>query len=117
MKLKYRNKTYSSEDVPMFLYFKTASHKRSFVTTLVGYKLGTFTEIKDLHSALAGNVVIKDKRAKMFFCIDDKDEKDIIQKCVYEEVSSENNAIICSPPDIKEDILIEWVQKNLDKLS
>lgn len=116
MKLKYKNKIYDSEQIPLFLYFKNTSHKKDFITLLANYDLGNYTVIPKLYGALAGSVVIKDKRSKVSFCINDIEEKRIIVKGMFHDRDSDNNAMVCSPPDIPEESLLAWIEKNIEKL-
>ncbi len=46
MVLKYRNKTYSSDDLPVFLFFRKDANKRNFINELNNYtKPDTFIKI------------------------------------------------------------------------
>lgn len=116
MKIKYKNKIYSSDDVPLFLYFQTGKQKKDFGTILANYNLGEFTHLSSLHAVLAGNTVIKDKRSKIYFCIESKDEKYIIVKSVFDDKDSDNNAMICSPNDIPEESIVTWIENNIKKI-
>ena len=115
MTIKYRNKTYSSEDIPLFIYFKENDNQKEFLNILRTYNTGEFCKLKCVFSILAGNTVIKDKRAPIYFCIEDDDEKRILQKSLFDNVD-DNNAMICSPPDINERVIGEWVDKNINKI-
>ena len=75
MKLKYKDKEYDSEDVPLFIMFKTLKHKKNFINNLAVYKLGVYNSTQDIQVVLAGNDCLKDKRTKLYFCINDKEEK------------------------------------------
>lgn len=116
MKLKYKSKVYDSEDIPLFLYFKTFDGKKKFINTLVKYTPGSSVIATDVYVAFAGSTIIKDKRSKLYYCIDTREEKNIILKSMYDDGETENNAMVCSPPDIPEESLITWIQKNLHKL-
>ena len=117
MKLKHRNKVYSSDDVPLFLYFKTNKKRKEFSDILLHYGANDkFIEFPCLHAALAGNVVIKDKRATIYFSLDSVEEKKVIQKSLFSNTDENCNSLICSPSDINEDVLIEWVENNLSKI-
>lgn len=116
MKLKYKSKVYDSEDIPLFLYFKTFDSKKQFIDTLVKYNPGTSIIATDVYVAFAGNTIIKDKRSKLYYCIDTREEKNIILKSMYDDGETENNAMVCSPPDIPEESLITWIQNNLHRL-
>jgi hypothetical protein len=35
---------------------------------------------------------------------------------MFEDDQTENNAMVCSPPDIPEENLIQWIQNNLPNL-
>jgi hypothetical protein len=115
--IKYRELLYKSEDVPIFVYFKTDDNRQNFINTLNEYKVGTFKPIKGVHSILAGNTIIKDKRTNIYLNIENIEEKRVLQKNLFDNNFEENNAMLCSPPDIDEAVLLEWVQRNLDKLS
>lgn len=117
MNIKYRELLYKSEDVPIFVYFKTDDNRQNFINTLNEYKVGTFKPIKGVHSILAGNTIIKDKRTNIYLNIENIEEKRVLQKNLFDNNFEENNAMLCSPPDIDEAVLLEWVQRNLDKLS
>ena len=116
MNIKYRNKIYKSEDLPIFIFFKTDGNRKEFINILEHYKAGTFCRINCVHSILAGNTVIKDKRSPIFFNIEDKEEKRTLQRSLFDNDVDDNNAMMCSPSDTKEDNLISWVEKNLDNL-
>lgn len=116
MKLKYKNKTYNSEDIPLFLYFKKYEHKKNFAVSLVNYNIGEYVEAPHVYVAFAGNEIIKDRRSKIYYCIETREEKTVILKGMYEDKDTDNNAMVCSPPDIPEENLIQWIQKNIDKL-
>ena len=117
MNIRYRKLLYRSEDIPIFVFFKTDSNRQDFINTLNEYKVGTFKPIKGIHSILAGNTVIRDKRANIYLNIENIEEKRILQKSLFDNNFEENNAMLCSPPDIDEDVLLKWVEKNLDELS
>jgi hypothetical protein len=116
VKLKYKNNTYDSEDIPLFLYFKNYEHKKKFATVLLNYKVGEYVVAPHVYVALAGSAVIKDKRTKLYYCIDSREEKNTIVKSMFEDDQTENNAMVCSPPDIPEESLIQWIQNNLPNL-
>ena len=117
MNIKYRDQLYRSEDIPIFVYFKTDNNRQNFINDLNDYKVGTFKLIKSIHSILAGNTIIRDKRAYIYFNIENIEEKKILQKSLFDSNVEGNNAMLCSPPDIDEDVLLKWVEKNLDELS
>ena len=112
MKLRYRDKTYDSIEIPIFVYF-TNNNKNDFVNILKNYKIGTFQAINCVQVAFAGSTTIKDKRATLYFCIDTADEKRAIQKSTFDNDESEDNAMLCAPDDISEVVLMDWVDKNL----
>ena len=116
MIIKYKNKIYNSEDLPIFVYFKTDSNRKEFLNQLAIYKLGDFRRITCMHSILAGNTVIKNKRAYIYFKIDEKEEKRLLQRSLWDNNDPDNNAMMCAPTDIKENNLLSWVEKYLDKL-
>lgn len=115
MKLKYRNKLYSSDDVPIFLYFRNKENRAEFANLLVQYtKLGEYIVFPCLHSALAGNTIIRDKRSSIYLCIEDAEEKRIIQKSLFDTSEVDSNAVICTPADITEEHLTAWIRKHFD---
>lgn len=116
MKIKYRNKIYNSEDIPIFLYFKNPQQKKDFNVVLANYELGNYTLVKHLYAVLAGKEVIKDKRAKIYFCIDNREEKSVILKSSFDDRDTDNNAMVCSPPDIPEESIVAWIENNLHKM-
>ena len=113
MKLKYKDKEYDSEDVPLFIMFKTLKHKKNFINNLAVYKLGVYNSTQDIQVVLAGNDCLKDKRTKLYFCINDKEEKNIITKTMFLDESTDNNSIVCAPYDIPETVIGEWIEKNI----
>ena len=116
MVLKYRNKTYSSDDLPIFLYFKDANHKNEFINNLVGYtKPKEFIRIYCVEVALAGNTVIKDKRAGLYISLETMEEKRHIQRYLYNS-NEDSNAVIATPPDIELHILENWIEKHTEGL-
>lgn len=116
MNIKYRNKIYSSDSVPLFIFFKTNQNRKEFITVLSGYKLGTYKEINCMYAVLAGSALVKDKRAKIYFSIDNIDEKRNLQKSLFDNDVDQNNAMLCSPTDINENVLYDWIEKNVHKL-
>jgi hypothetical protein len=114
--IKYRNKIYSSNDLPIFVYFKTEDNRQDFINTLNNYQVGTFKPIRCIHSILAGNTLIKDKRSCIQFNIEDVEEKRILQKSLYNN-DEENNAMLCGPGDIDEGILLDWIEKYINKIT
>ena len=111
MVLKYRNKKYSSDDVPLFLYFKSNKNKREFIDMLACYNdHKSFVPVKCVDIALAGNTVIKDKRADLYVCLPSREEKKDIQRYLFNS-NDESNAVISTPLDIKPRILEEWISK------
>ena len=117
MNIRYRKQLYRSEDIPIFVFFKTDSNRQIFINDLNEYKIGTFKNVKGIHSILAGNTVIRDKRTNIYLNIENIEEKRVLQKSLFDNNFEENNAMLCSPPDINEAVLLEWVQSKLDELS
>ena len=112
MVLKYKDITYSSEDVPLFLYFKTEKSKKEFITNLSNYTVpNIFIRITSVDVALAGNVVIKDKRSALYIKIESIEERQSIQKHIF-NTGEDSNAIISTPPDIEERVLEQWIDKH-----
>lgn len=113
MVLKYKNKIYSSEDLPIFLFFKTIEHKRNFVNDLNNYnKPNTFVRFHSIDVAFAGNTVIKDRRSSLYFNLDSLEEKRSLQKHIH-NTAEDSNAIISTPADIEPRVLEQWIEKNL----
>jgi len=96
--IKYRDKTYSSIDLPIFIYFKTDKNRNDFINLLQFYELGTWCRVNCMYFVLAGKTVIKDKRS------------------LFDTNDADNNAMMCAPDDIDEDTLLKWVQNHLEKL-
>jgi len=114
--IKYRDKTYSSTDLPIFIYFKTDKNRNDFINLLQYYELGTWCKVNCMYFVLAGKSVIKDKRAFIYFRIDEKEEKRTLQRSLFDTNDADNNAMMCAPDDISEEILLKWVQNHLEKL-
>ena len=109
--LKYKNKTYSSADLPIFLYFKNPRDKNEFINNLIGYtKPNEFMRVECVYFALAGNTVIKDKRSGLFINLETMEEKRYIQRYLYDS-ADDSNAVISTPPDINLTILEDWIEK------
>jgi len=109
--LKYRNKKYSSEDLPIFLYFKDTKSKKEFINALAIYREpNVFVRFNCVDFAIAGNTVIKDKRAGLYINLESIEEKKDIQRYMF-NTDDESNAVISTPPDIKPRILEEWIEK------
>jgi hypothetical protein len=116
VKVKYRNKIYSSDDVPLFFYFKDSSKKDEFIDFLANNSLiNEFKEIPSVYVILAGNTVIKDKRARIYISFDELIEKKSLQKSIFFN-PEDSNAFLCSPADIEERSLELWIEKNIDNL-
>jgi len=114
--IKYKNKTYNSDDLPIFLYFKNASDKNEFINNLVNYtKPKEFVRIHCVTVALVDNTLIKDKRSGLFLSLDTMEEKRYIQRYLYDS-HEDSNAVISTPPDIKPDILEKWIEKHTQGL-
>lgn len=115
MVLKYRNKKYSSEDLPIFLYFATQANRKEFINKLAGYTPNEFVRFDCVDIALAGNTVIKDKRAALFINLETIEEKRHIQRYMF-DAEEDSNAVISTPPDIKPRVLEEWIEKHTKDL-
>lgn len=116
MKVKYRNKIYSSTDVPLFFYFKTPKNKNEFIDFLANNLLiKEYKRATSIYVILAGNTVIKDKRAGIYISFDEKEEKKHLQKSIFFN-PEDSNAFLCSPPDIKERDLEIWLERKLECL-
>jgi hypothetical protein len=114
--LKYKNKTYDSDDLPIFLFFKAYNNKRDFVNTLSNYnEYNKFVRFVSVDVALAGNTVIKDKRSTLYISLDSKEEKQSLQKHIFNN-DEDSNAIISTPPDISPRILEEWIERHVEHL-
>jgi len=109
--LKYKNKLYSSADLPIFLYFRNEKNKKEFLNILTNYtKPDIFVKLPCFDIALAGNTVIKDKRSTLYINMETMDEKRHVQRYVYDSEET-SNAVISTPPDIKPCILEEWIER------
>jgi len=114
--IKYKKKTYSSADLPIFLYFKSQKSKREFINDLNNYQvLGEFVVFNCIDFAIAGNTVIKDKRSNIYLSLESIEEKKHIQRYMFNS-DDESNAVISTPPDIKPRILEEWISKHTKDL-
>lgn len=116
MVLRYKNKTYSSDDLPIFLFFKKNTNKRNFINELNNYNNpDTFVKFTSIDVALAGNTVIKDKRSYLYINLKTIEEKQSLQRQIF-NTPEDSNAIISTPSDIELRIIEMWVEKNLDNL-
>lgn len=116
MVLKYKNKIYSSNDLPIFLFFKKNSNKRDFINELNNYNtLDSFVRITSVDVALAGNMVIKDKRSALYFNLETLEEKQSLQRHIF-NTPEDSNAIISTPGDIELRVIEKWIEKHVDYL-
>lgn len=116
MVIKYKNKLYNSEDLPILLYFKSYIRKKEFINELSNYAVTSgFAKINSIDVVLAGNTVIKDKRSATYFCLESIEEKKSLQKQIF-NTPEDNNAIISTPGDINLEILEKWIVKNSSHL-
>lgn len=116
MIVKYKNKKYNSEDLPIFLYFNVLTKKRDFIDNLAKYKhYENFEKFSNIHAILAGNTLIKDKRFPIYLNFNSLEEKQNLQRHIF-NTDEESNAIVFSPGDIKPSILCEWIEKNINRL-
>ena len=116
MIVKYKNKIYNSEDLPIFFYFNTLSKKRDFIDGLSKYcKYNGFERFNNIHVILAGNTVIKDKRFSVYLNFDSPAEKQSLQRHIF-STTEDSNALLFSPGDITPTILCEWVEKYINHL-
>jgi len=114
--IKYKNKTYSSEDLPIFLYFKRVEDKKDFINLLAIYhKPNVFVRVNSVDFVLAGNTVIKDKRSAIYINMETMGEKRHIQRYLFDS-NDESNAVISTPPDIRPVILEEWIGRHAKDL-
>jgi len=69
------------------------------------------------HIILLNNVFGPEATARiLFFRIDEKEEKRTLQRSLFDTNDADNNAMMCAPDDISEEILLKWVQNHLEKL-
>lgn len=116
MVIKYKNKEYSSEDLPIFLFFKKLDRKKEFINELNNYNNpNTFIKIYSIDVILAGNAVIKDKRSSIYFNLETIEEKQSLQRQIF-NTPEDSNAIISTPSDIQLDVIEKWVKNNLPHL-
>jgi len=113
--LKYKNKKYSSEDLPIFLYFKTETHKKDFINKLMSYTPNEFVRFDCVDIALAGNTLITDKRSALYINLKTLEEKKHIQRYMF-DAEENSNAVISTPPDIKPSTLEEWIERHTKDL-
>lgn len=116
MVIKYKNKTYDSEDLPILLYFKSYVRKKEFINELSNYAVSEgFVRINSIDVILAGNTVIKDKRSVTYFYLENIEEKKSLQKQIF-NTPEDNNAIISTPSDIDLEVLEKWIVNNSSHL-
>ena len=116
MRVKYKNKVYSSEDIPLFFYFKNPEDKDEFITFLATNSLiNEYKKVPQVHVVLAGNAIIKDKRSGVYISFEEIEEKRVLQKSIFFN-PRDSNAFLCSPPDIEERSLEIWHENNIDNL-
>ena len=117
MVIKYKNKIYNSDDLPIFLYFKKLERKKEFIDELNSYnKPNTFVKILSIDVILAGNAVIKDKRSSVYFSLETIEEKQSLQRQIF-NTPEDSNAIISTPADIKLNIIERWIENNINHLT
>ena len=116
MVLKYKNKLYSSDDLPILLFFKSARKKREFVNEVNNYTdFEDFFKLLSVDVALAGSTVIKDKRSSLYIKFESQLEKKSLQKQLFDNIE-DSNAVISTPFDIKIEVLREWIENNAEHL-
>lgn len=116
MRIKYKNKIYSSQDIPLFFYFKESSVRDDFIKFLADNILvDDFKKSPNIPVILAGNTVIKDKRSAILISFETLEEKKALQKSIFFN-PEDSNAFLCSPPDIEERSLELWIEKYIDVL-
>jgi len=114
--LKYKNKLYSSDDLPILLFFKSAKNKREFVNEINNYTdFKEFFKLLSVDVALAGNTVIKDKRSSLSIKFESLAEKKSLQKQLFDNIE-DSNAVISTPLDINIQVLKEWIESNAEHL-
>jgi spore coat protein CotH len=114
--LKYKNKFYSSDDLPILLFFKSTKRKREFVNEVNNYTdFETFFKLLSVDVALAGSTVIKDKRSSLYIKFESLLEKKSLQKQLFDNIE-DSNAVISTPLDIKIEVLREWIENNAEHL-
>lgn len=116
MKVKYRNKIYDSEEIPLFFYFKEPSRKDDFIDFLANNSLvKEFKKVQSVHVVLAGNTVIKDKRASISISFNELPEKQALQKSIFFN-PPDSNAFLCCPGDIEPPDLELWLERYIEHL-
>lgn len=111
MVIKYKNKTYSSEDLPIVLFFKTVNKRGDFINDITTYVIpGKFVPIDSIDVILAGNTIIKDRRATTHIKFESIEERQALQKQVF-NTPEDSNAIISTPGDIAPEILEQWISR------
>ena len=117
MTVKYKNKTYSSDDLPIFLFFKKEKNKREFIDNLsVFNNYSNFTKFQCIDVILAGNTVIKDKRSCVYLTFESVEEKQSLQRSLFANLP-DSNAIISSPLDIDKVALEKWIESHIEHLT
>lgn len=121
MVIKYKNKIYDSDDIPIFIFFKTSQNRKEFIKIINYYSnYNSFLSINSIHTILAGNTVIKDKRSPLAVAIKTREEKICIQKNLdFEDDVKEAediNSLLLSPEDIDKDILEKWIMRYTEKI-
>lgn len=116
MVLKYKNKIYSSEDLPILLFFKTLPNKRNFVNEVSNYATPKeFIKLTSIDVALAGNTVMKDKRSIIYLRFESMEEKKSLLRQIH-NTPEDSNAVISTPEDIEIRIIEQWIESYVSDL-
>lgn len=116
MVLKYKNKIYSSEDLPILLFFKALSNKRNFINEVSNYvSPKEFIKLTSIDVALAGNTVMKDKRCTIYLKFESLEEKKSLLRQIH-NTPEDSNAVISTPEDIEIRIIEMWIERHVSDL-
>lgn len=116
MVLKYKNKTYSSEDLPILLFFKAVSNKRNFISEVSNYVTpDKFIKLSSIDVVLAGNTVMKDKRCTVYLKFESLEEKKSLLRQIH-NTPEDSNAVISTPEDIEIRIIEKWIESHVSDL-
>ena len=116
MILKYKNKFYSSEDLPILLFFKSLPNKRNFINEVSNYVLSKeFIKLTSIDVVLAGNTVMKDKRCTIYLKFESLEEKKSLLRQIH-NTPEDSNAVISTPEDIEIPIIEKWIESYVSEL-
>lgn len=116
MVLKYKNKIYSSEDLPILLFFKSLPNKRNFINEVSNYAAPKeFIKLTSIDVALAGNTVMKDKRCTIYMKFESLEEKKSLLRQIH-NTPEDSNAVVSTPDDIEISVIERWIESYVTDL-